>query len=113
MPAGVETVYALKDLFAIQLPTIPTIYNVTLSANVWTEVVSGLTNVAVWLLYNKSAHNTNRKLEYAFVPVPSTYRSLEADTILVENTSLTQLYCRSTADDDIELEIWELEREAS
>lgn len=108
MPSDTEIVYSLKDLFALQRPTKPIIYNVTLTANEWTRVVSGLSDVATWLLYNKSAHNTSRKLEYAFESNPSTYRTLEADTILVENTSLTQLYARSTANDTVELEIWEL-----
>ena len=114
MPGGsVDTVYALKDLFALQLPTSPTIYNVPLTANEWTEVISDLSDVAVWLLYNRSSHNTTRRLQYAFEDDPSDYRTLEADTILVENTSLVQLYAKSSAADIIELEVWILEKEVS
>ena len=72
-------------------------------------MITGLTNVAVWLFYNRNRNKT----EYAFVPAPSTYRTLEADTILVENTSLTQLYAKSSTADVVELEVWELEKEAS
>jgi len=107
MPSDTEIVFALKDLFALDLPTVPTIYNVTAVANEWKEVASGLSKVAVWLLYSRN----RRKIEYAFVDNPTTYRTLEKDSVLVEDTALTQLYVRSTQVDIIELEVWQYEKE--
>ena len=107
MPENVEELYALKDLFAIQRPTVPLIYNVEVTANQWSEIATGLTNVAAWLLYNRD----RRKIEYAFENDPSAYRTLQKDSVLVEDTALTQLYVRSTVADTIELEIWKYVQE--
>ena len=105
MPDGVEIVYALKDLFAIQRPTNVTIYNIALTAGEWTEVISGLSDVAAWLLYNRNKKQTL----YAFENDPSTYRTLEANDILAEDTALIQLYAKSSTSDVLELEVWQYE----
>jgi len=107
MPKGVEELYVLKDLLALQLPETPTIYNTSVTANEWTEIATGLTNTAVWLLYNRN----RRKIEYAFEDNPSTYRTLEKDSVLIEDTALTQIYVRSTQADTIELEVWQFVKE--
>lgn len=87
----------------IKAPATGTIYTKSVTANVWTEIQTSLTNVESWELVCREGYD----FDYAFEDSPTYYRTNNGSGIS-KDTALTNLYVRCKKAATFELEMWRL-----
>ena len=87
----------------VNSPTSGTITTVSLSANTWTAVATGLSNIISWELVCREGY----AFDYAYEDSPTHYRT-NGGTGVSKDAATTQVYARCATACTMELEFWKL-----
>ena len=87
----------------VNSPSTGTIFTKAVSANTWTYIVTGLTDVISWELVNRDV----KDFRYAYEDSPTHYRTNDGSGV-GKDTALKDLYVWCETASTFELEYWRL-----